>query len=187
MLKIVVASNNPVKIQAAQQGFARMFNGQQFSVQAVSAPSGVSAQPFGDQETLQGAMNRTRNARQLQPAADYWVGIEGGVEESGADMLAYAWVSIAGQVEEGWQLGRGRTTSLLLPPAVSQLVRAGAELGEADDVVFGRSNSKQENGAIGLLTHNVIDRTQAYVDAVILALIPFKNPHLYPALKNVLE
>jgi non-canonical (house-cleaning) NTP pyrophosphatase len=54
------------------------------------------------------------------------------------------------------------------------------ELGDADDVVFGRTNSKQENGAVGLLTENVIDRTAYYVQALILALIPFKNSVLYP-------
>jgi non-canonical (house-cleaning) NTP pyrophosphatase len=53
------------------------------------------------------------------------------------------------------------------------------ELGEADDLVFGRSNSKQDNGAIGLLTGDVIDRAQLYEQAVILALVPFKNPDMY--------
>jgi len=60
------------------------------------------------------------------------------------------------------------------------LIRQGKELGEADDIVFGRSNSKQENGAVGLLTDNAIDRAQLYEHAMILALIPFKNEALYP-------
>jgi non-canonical (house-cleaning) NTP pyrophosphatase len=51
------------------------------------------------------------------------------------------------------------------------------ELGEADDVVFGRANSKQANGSIGLLTDDTITRTSYYVDAVVMALIPFKKPH----------
>jgi non-canonical (house-cleaning) NTP pyrophosphatase len=53
------------------------------------------------------------------------------------------------------------------------------ELGHADDLVFNKSNSKQENGAVGILTENVIDRAEFYKQAVILALIPFKNPTLY--------
>jgi non-canonical (house-cleaning) NTP pyrophosphatase len=52
-------------------------------------------------------------------------------------------------------------------------------LGEADDIVFGRSNSKQKEGAIGLLTGNVVDRAGLYEHAVILALVPFKNVALY--------
>ena len=59
------------------------------------------------------------------------------------------------------------------------LVREGKELGEADDIVFGKENSKQTYGAVGLLTGDVIDRTRFYEDAVVLALIPFRNPDLY--------
>lgn len=55
----------------------------------------------------------------------------------------------------------------------------GKELGEADDLVFGQTNSKQANGAVGILTDNVLTRTTFYEPAVILALIPFKNPELY--------
>jgi non-canonical (house-cleaning) NTP pyrophosphatase len=53
------------------------------------------------------------------------------------------------------------------------------ELGDADDEIFGASNSKQQNGAVGLLTENAVTRTTLYEQAVIMALIPFKNPELY--------
>lgn len=180
-MKIVVASTNPVKIQAVQQGFARMFPGQEFEIVAVSAPSGVRAQPRSSVETLQGALNRARNAAQAHPQADYWVGVEGGIEVdeqiSRGEMCAFAWIV----VQSGERLGKGCTGRFYLPPAVADLVRQGMELGEADDLVFGRSNSKQENGAVGLLTGDVIDRARLYEPAVIFALIPFKNPELYPS------
>jgi non-canonical (house-cleaning) NTP pyrophosphatase len=62
---------------------------------------------------------------------------------------------------------------------VAELIRNGKELGEADDIVFGESNSKQKMGAVGLLTNNVIDRTEYYTHAVILALIRFKNANYF--------
>jgi len=65
-----------------------------------------------------------------------------------------------------------------LPPAVAELVRQGKELGEVNDLFFRQRTSKQKSGAIGILTGNVIDRTQLYEQAVILALVPFKNQHL---------
>jgi non-canonical (house-cleaning) NTP pyrophosphatase len=52
-------------------------------------------------------------------------------------------------------------------------------LGDADDIVFKRSNSKQKNGAVGILTDNLINRTDYYTHAIILALIPFTNSKLY--------
>ncbi|MDD5263960.1 MAG: DUF84 family protein, partial [Candidatus Bipolaricaulis sp.] len=67
-----------------------------------------------------------------------------------------------------------------LPDTVAALVRQGVELGEADDRVFGRTDSKRDVGAVGLLTGEVIDRTALYEHAVVLALIPFRNAALYP-------
>ena len=180
-MKIVVASTNPVKIQAVRNGFARMFPGQDFDITAVSVPSGVSVQPSSDAETLQGALNRARNAAKVHPQADYWVGVEGGNDQDdevfAGEMFTFAWIV----VQSSDRLGKGRTGAFYLPSAVADLVRQGLELGEADDIVFGRSNSKQANGAIGLLTRDVIDRAGLYEPAVIFALIPFINPDLYPA------
>mgnify|MGYP001359550802 CR=1 FL=1 len=179
MKTILVASKNPVKIQAARDGFTRMFPGEMFEVRGVSTPSGVSDQPFSNQETLQGALNRAANARDQFPDADYCVGIEGGVEpwETG-DLTAFAWVVVLERGEDR-RIGKGRTGTFFLPPRVAALVREGKELGEADDIVFGRTNSKQENGAVGILTDDVIDRAGFYAPAVILALIPLKNKDLY--------
>jgi inosine/xanthosine triphosphatase len=181
-VKIVVASTNPVKVQAVRNGFARMFPQSDFDIVTVTVPSGVSEQPRSSAETLQGAFNRARNAAQAHPQADYWVGVEGGIELEGdvftEEMCAFAWIVIQSRS----RLGKGCTGRFYLPPEVANLVRQGVELGEADDIVFGRSNSKQENGAVGILTGDVIDRAGLYEPAVIFALIPFKNPTLYPVL-----
>jgi len=173
---IAVASANPVKIKAARRGFERMFPDQQFTIQSVIAPSGVSHQPLTSMETLAGARNRIANAFALYPTADYWIGIEGGVEEEDGMMTAFAWVA----VRTADRIGQARSGAFALPPAVADLVREGKELGEADDIIFGRINSKQANGAIGLLTEDALDRAALYEQAVILALVSFKNPELYP-------
>ncbi len=181
MRTITIASQNPVKIQATINGFRRMFPEMDLETNACSVPSGVSAQPFSSQETILGATNRAQGARLLFPESDYWVGIEGGVRQIEQDgdmdhLSAFAWVIILSQDMQG----RGSTGTFFLPKPVARLVRQGKELGEADDIVFGRQNSKQQNGAVGILTGDVIDRVQLYEQAVILALIPFKNPDLYP-------
>ena len=181
MQTVIVASKNPVKIEAARQGFERMFPGEEFAFQGISVSSGVSDQPFSNHETLQGAINRARSAQEQAPQADFWTGIEGGVsaelegETSRGELWAYAWVTVLSRDLQG----KGRTGTFVLPPQVAELVHQGKELGEADDIVFGRTNSKQENGAVGLLTGDVIDRAAFYIQAVILALIPFKNRALY--------
>lgn len=175
MPKIVVASNNPVKINATLEGFQRIFPDQSFEASGVSVASGVSDQPMTSAETIRGAMNRAMNAREKQPEANYWVGIEGGIDDTDDGMQCFAWVIVLGQDE---RIGRGQTAVFYVPIEVADLVRDGIELGHADDQVFGRNNSKQQNGAIGLLTDDAVDRTSYYVQAVIMALVPFKNPTL---------
>ncbi len=173
--RIIVASKNPVKVQAVETGFSSMFPGEIFEVTALGVTSGVSDQPMTSAETLRGARQRAENARQKSPRADYWAGVEGGVEEEGEGLAVFAWIVIL--TDTG--IGMARTGTFYLPPRVAELVREGRELGEADDIVFGRTNSKQKNGAIGILTDDAIDRARYYEQAVIMALIPFKNPVLY--------
>ena len=175
MSKIAVASLNPVKLRATRNAFARIFPEQAFTVSGVSVPSGVPDQPMSLNETMTGARNRARNARAAQPDAGYWVGIEGGIEDSALGMTCFARVHVLGR--DGRE-GLGQTAVFYLPTEVADLVRAGLELGHADDQVFGRDNSKQANGAIGILTDDVIDREAYYTHALIMALVPFKNPAL---------
>ena len=151
-----------------------MFPDQIFTVEGVSVPSGVSDQPMSDAETLQGALNRARNAERVISDADFWVGIEGGIDDRNGEMEVFAWIVVL----SAERTGKGKTGTFYLPNEVAELVRQGKELGEADDVYFKRANSKQQNGSIGLLTDNVIDRAAYYEHAVIMALIPLKNIEL---------
>ncbi len=175
MLSVVVASQNPIKVDSVKRAFSKVFQGTKVDVIPKSFPSGVSDQPMTDNETLTGAKNRAENAKNEHPKADYWIGIEGGVETKSSEMHVFAWVYILSEN----QMGKAKTATFLLPKAVVDLVNQGKELGEADDIVFNKSNSKQKSGAVGILTHDLIDRATYYEPAVVLALIPFVNQALY--------
>nr|WP_321354888.1 inosine/xanthosine triphosphatase [uncultured Draconibacterium sp.] len=172
-MKIVVASKNPVKINATESGFSTYFD--VVEVQGVSVESGVSDQPKSDEETLKGALNRVGNARNEFRDADFWVGIEGGLSMNSLEIEAFAWIVIT----SGEKTGKARTTSFQLPVKVAELIAEGYELGHANDILFKQENSKQKTGAVGLLTGNKINRTALYKQAVQLALVPFLNPDLY--------
>ena len=176
MKKIIVASKNPVKINAALNGFQKMFPEETFEIEGVSVPSGVNDQPKNNGEIFQGAWNRADNASREIANADFFVGIEGGIEEKDLDTEAFAWIVV--KSAKG-KFGKGKTGTFFLPPKVVELIKQGKELGEADDIVFGHTNSKQASGAVGILTGDVLTRTTLYEPAIILALIPFKKPELY--------
>jgi inosine/xanthosine triphosphatase len=177
-MNIVIASTNPTKIDAIRIGFSRIYPNDEFAVMGVSVPSGVPDQPMTDQETLQGANNRVSSVRKGYPDADFWAGIEGGIDRMENGMVAFAWVVI----ESSAITGKARSGTFFLPQPIVDLIDQGKELGEADDIVFNRRDSKKANGAIGILTNDVIDRTELYATAVILALAPFIHPNLYQSL-----
>lgn len=173
--KVIIASRNPVKIEAVKKAFTVMFPQEEFTFEGISVTSGVQDQPMNNIETFEGASNRAANAKAKFPEAHYWIGIEGGVEKNENELVAFAWIVI----ESHNKSGKARTGTFYLPKAIKQLIDEGKELGEADDLLFDQTNSKQKNGAVGILTGNAIDRTSLYSHAVILALIPFKNPDYY--------
>ncbi|MDO8623837.1 MAG: inosine/xanthosine triphosphatase [bacterium] len=177
-MRVVIASTNPVKINATKEAFRLMLPELVFEFVAVSAGSGVSDQPMTDAETFMGALNRVDNAKKQNPDADFWVGIEGGLERKGSELEAFAWVVV--ENKEG-MIGKGRTATFFLPPAIVQKIDEGMELGHASDAVFKSTNSKHNKGAIGLLTGGIIDRTKYYIDPAVLALIPFKNKDFFEA------
>ncbi len=173
--RIVVASDNPVKRRAVEQGFAALFPDERAEILPVIVDSGVADQPLGDAETRRGAEHRACSARSAIPDADLWFGIEGGIDDDALGMTAFAWVvALAAD-----SVGRGRTAEFTLPERIAELVRGGLELGEADDRVFGRSDSKRKDGAIGLLSGGALDRAGLYAQAVLMALLPFRNAALY--------
>ncbi|WP_044202645.1 inosine/xanthosine triphosphatase [Flammeovirga sp. OC4] len=175
--KIIVASKNPVKINAALSGMQKILPNVQFDVIGCDVPSGVSDQPMTSQETWEGALNRANNAKKTEPNADYWVGMEGGIDkDEDGKMIAFAWMCV---LDKEGNMGKGQTGMFYLPPKVQKLVEEGVELGHANDQVFNEVGSKQKGGAVGSLTFGALGRTEYYVQAMVLAMIPLVNPKLY--------
>lgn len=172
VLKVVVTSFNPVKIEAARQAFASQFPLHDTHLVPVHVDPGVADQPMSDEETRLGARNRVALARQKIPDADYWVGMEGGLDIFDHHLMAFAWMVVAGRDKRSSET---RSATLPLPPEVQRLVAGGLELGEANDRVFSTLNSKQAGGAYGLLTNGLMTRESVYTQTLILALIPFVN------------
>lgn len=168
-MKIVVTSYNPVKIEAVRLAFESQFPEHEMEFVPLGVDSGVSDQPMSDQETRQGARNRVDNAKLKSPEADFWVGLEGGLDLFDGHLMAFAWMVIAGSNN---RLSETRSATLPLPPKVQTLVSEGLELGEANDRVFSTLNSKQGGGAFGLLTDGLLTRESIYTQTLILALIP---------------
>lgn len=175
-MKVIVASSNPVKIEAARRGFAAVFPEWTCSFEASPAPSDVPDQPSSDEETLRGARNRAANAKRARPDADFWVGLEGGIEDMPNGMMQRAWMAVLSK--DGVE-GLGSTGTFVIPERIAAMIRDGKELGHACDAVLGTEKLGQGMGAVGAITGGLIDRATYYEHAMILALSPFKHISLY--------
>ncbi|MCD6500951.1 inosine/xanthosine triphosphatase [bacterium] len=173
MIKVIVGSKNPVKVNCVKEVFSKYFKNVEVIGKGVD--SKVSCQPKSEKEIVKGARNRAEQVIKIFKP-DFAVGIEGGVENIDGKLCTFAWVCV--KSKEG-KVGLGRTAGFFLPQKIEKLINEGKELGEADDIVFGLKNSKQKMGAIGLLSKGKLDRTKLYGQGVICALLPFLNEELY--------
>jgi inosine/xanthosine triphosphatase len=170
-----VGSENPVKIHCVAAAVAAFWPAAR--VVGTSTDSRVSAQPQSEHEMYTGARNRAAQALANIAAAQFGVGIEGGIVDNEDGMWAFAIVVI---VDRNARRSAGQTGRFRLPEGVARLIREeGLELGAADDRFFGRHNSKQNEGAIGILSDGKITRLELYKPAVVFALLPFLHPEYY--------
>ncbi|MBK8101522.1 MAG: DUF84 family protein [Planctomycetes bacterium] len=164
---VAVGSRNPVKIAAVRAMVERA--APNATIVGLEVPSGVAAQPFGDDETIRGATNRARAARDAT-AADLGIGIEGGCIDTPAGMRTCAWAVV---VDREDRIGTGGSLNMPLPPRVAAMIRSGLELGHAIDALIAQSGTKHGAGAVGVLTAGLVDRQRAYEPLIAYALAPF--------------
>jgi inosine/xanthosine triphosphatase len=176
-MKVLVGSENPVKIQSVKEGFLTFF--EHVEVKGVNVDTGVPHQPMND-ETFEGAKNRAENVKRMNDQqnldATFFVGIEGGVLQ-----LQDRWFSVnVVYILDQHNRDSFATTGLYeLPSALSKDLLIEKDLGHAMAALADDNFAARERGTVAFLTDGKIDRFQNQVQGVILALIPFVNDNLY--------
>jgi inosine/xanthosine triphosphatase len=160
---VVVGSKNEAKIAAVQEAFGLVYD--PVTVNAVHVDH-TPRQPMNDEETLAGAKRRASAARVAAPEADFWVGIEGGVEPMGTELMVIAWVVVMNRARTGCS----RSASYQLPAGAADTLRSGGVLGDVSERVTG--DNWRSEGLVANLSYGLVTRTSLYVQPVILALLP---------------
>lgn len=169
-LKIVVGSENPVKIRAVENVMKKILR--DFVVEGVGVPSGVNEQPYGEM-TITGAINRAKAAL---PHGDLGVGIEAGVFDYGEGLYDVQYCAVIDK--SGWiTLGHG--SGFMYPPPVTRLIKKGRSVSEAFAELYGERDIGKREGAIGFLTAGVLTREQLTEQAVLAAMVPRIKPEIY--------
>jgi inosine/xanthosine triphosphatase len=163
---IAVGSSNPVKRRAVESTLGDCVE----AVDLETVDSGVPDQPRGHAETHTGALNRAEAAVSAEPY-DLGLGLEGGVSTFGFTdgTFLIMWAAAT----DGTRTEVAAGPQFRLPEAVAQAVGEGRELGPALDEHLGRSGTKFQEGAAGVVTNGLTDRSTALGQAVAGVVGPF--------------
>ncbi|MDN3516455.1 DUF84 family protein [Aquisalimonas lutea] len=172
--RICAGSANPAKVAAVRQVFTAA---EGFRVTYREAPSGVAAQPWGDDETRAGAIHRAQWLIR-QGAAPVAVGLEGGVQEGGGSLWLCTWGALATSGDTVVTAGGGRVA---LPGPIADALCRGVSLGTAVDRWMGRQGINRDEGAIGVLTAGTVTRTELFAHVARLLLGQARCAGILPA------
>jgi inosine/xanthosine triphosphatase len=154
---VVIGSQNPAKVSAVKKAFNTVFPKEEFVFESLSVDSGVSRQPLTEKETKKGAMNRIKACKKAFPKANYWVGVEGGVEFVKEDLLLVEWVYV---LNTDGEIGKGRGLSFPVPTKMAKDISRGLSIGQSNDSFFNKNNTGDGIGLVGTLTKGYITREQ---------------------------
>ncbi|ELY60340.1 hypothetical protein C491_03560 [Natronococcus amylolyticus DSM 10524] len=81
-----------------------------------------------------------------------------------------------GAATDGHRIERGGGPTLRLPDRIADRLEDGEELGPVMDDVLGRDDVAETDGAAGVLTDGLTDRTRALGEAVACSVGPLLTP-----------
>lgn len=171
-MKFIIGTTNQAKVKAALKVIDNHFPGNEWKAEKV--PSNVRDQPFGDEETRLGAINRAKHAAEKM---DGWIGIglEGGVRTIENQTYVCNWGALS--LPDGTII-TAAGAQIPLPEEIAVELRKGRELGIIVDEYFQKSGIRQHEGAIGMFTSNVVTRDLMF-EHIMQLLIGQLKVHFY--------
>ncbi|MDZ5472563.1 DUF84 family protein [Bacillus sp. 31A1R] len=153
-MKIIIGSKNPAKVHAVKTAFT----GENLIFESLNVPSEVSEQPFSDEETIQGAINRANHAINLGNG-DIGIGLEGGVHQTKHGLFLCNWGALVTVGMAPIVAGGAR---ILLPEEIAKRLLNGEELGPVMDDYAKKKNVRKNEGAIGIFTNGLVNREEMF-------------------------
>ena len=173
---VAIGSTNPVKTKAVK-AVVKPLSRHRLTFRSISVDSAVSCQPFSDNETRQGAVNRAVEALKKIPQAGWGIGLEGGVRQieyknqkgkAIVEIMEIAWCAI---VNHQGSIALGGGAQFQLPPIISHRLKQGEELGPVIGELTNDVNMRKKQGVVGILSANLLTRQSIYEELVKLALV----------------
>lgn len=161
---IGIGTKNKAKVGAVESVATNYYENIDFI--HINVASNVSEQPFSNEETRQGAINRAKNCLQ-ESNADMAFGLEGGVQEIDGIMYCVNWGAVA--LQNG-SVYTAQGASFMLPEEIAVQLKEGRELGPVMDTFVNKQNIRHHEGAIGIFTDGLINRKEMFEHIVTLLI-----------------
>lgn len=155
-MKLFLGSKNPTKIRACKAVFP------EFEVIGVSVASNVSPQPLTDEETRQGAINRALASIDNQ-GVEIGVGLEGGVMLLKNRLYLCNWGALVTSKGDTFTASGAR---IELPNEFIPELKTDKELGEIMESYTKKEDVRSNEGAIGIFTNDMVDRSEMFTHVV---------------------
>ncbi|MFQ5800863.1 MAG: inosine/xanthosine triphosphatase [Candidatus Hydrothermarchaeales archaeon] len=165
-MKVAVGSKNPVKIGAARDVLSQFFTN--IEVSGIEVDPKVSRQPFGMEESVEGAIAR---AEQVLAHGDFGVGIESGLVAVPHTMTGYLDIHFCA-ITDGIATTIGAGPGFEYPSFVVEEVKKGRTIEEVMEDIIGIKDIGRKDGAVGFLSNGRLTRVELAKQAVLSAMIP---------------
>ena len=186
---LAVGSTRGPKVEAVRRVLAQLGDRAadlaSAEVVAVDVTGGAPPMPLSLDELLDGARSRAQLAMEALEAqgrkADFGIGMEGGIDLRRPDpdrrrgfLMSWAYVT------DGRRGAFGCGGAIEVPAAVlGRVVDEGEELASVMDALAAQDDTRSRQGAWGVLTGGLIDRTRSFEVALVNAMAPFYMQGIY--------
>jgi non-canonical (house-cleaning) NTP pyrophosphatase len=167
--KIVLASKSPLKKFVVEYVTKYFFKDDEFEIVQYDVED-KGPEPFTEAALLIQLQVALHKIKDLEPDAAYYIVMEGGVREMDNELEEISCVIIedaSGRQSKSW------STSFPIPEEVAKKVQKGMPFADAVDAVYSTKDIKNNQGFIGLLTDNFVDKKMLYVQPTAVAFGKF--------------
>ena len=156
-VEFIIGSTNKAKVKAVKEVLS--FHFPHTTISSESVASGVKEQPFSEEETRLGAINRSLQASKLTAGA-IGIGLEGGVRMLDEQLYLCNWGAMTLPDHTTFTAGGAQ---IPLPKGIAAELLDGKELGPVIDTYYGSIDLRHNEGAIGMLTAGAVNRDELFV------------------------
>ncbi len=165
-MKLILTSTNDAKIEAVKKIAEKLFR--EVEIVTLKVETGVSKTPLTDEEGIEGAINRIKEAKRIDDSADFYVGLEGILVQNKYGSFICGWAVVESKDN---RQAYGCSGKVQLPPFITNHIVSFKEL--SDEVKKRYPSGLVEEmamiGSNGIITNHFYTRVDEFEDALICA------------------